>query len=148
MFPGFLTPVLTLISFQSHQILSSHASAEVRDENTPERNFALTRSRTHNHQVMSPTCSPLSHPGRAQSVRLSPVSIITSPILNYPALRIVLWQLLLLFQDIPPSFNPFPHNDTFWRPLGNLPFENNVGKGEIARNEQFLVFPQCFLPFA
>ena len=25
-------------------------------------------------------------------------------------------------------------------------FENTVGKGEIARNEQFLPFPQCFLP--
>ena len=25
-------------------------------------------------------------------------------------------------------------------------FENIVGKGEIARNEQFLLFPQCFLP--
>ena len=23
-------------------------------------------------------------------------------------------------------------------------FENFVGKGEIARNEQFLLFPQCF----
>ena len=23
-------------------------------------------------------------------------------------------------------------------------FENIVGKGEIARNEQFLLFPQCF----
>ena len=26
------------------------------------------------------------------------------------------------------------------------PFENTVGKGDIARNEQFLHFPQCFLP--
>ena len=26
------------------------------------------------------------------------------------------------------------------------PFENTVGKGEIARNEQFPLFPQCFLP--
>ena len=26
------------------------------------------------------------------------------------------------------------------------PFENTVGKGEIARNEQFLLFPQSFLP--
>ena len=26
-------------------------------------------------------------------------------------------------------------------------FEITVGKGEIARNEQFLLFPQCFLPF-
>ena len=25
-------------------------------------------------------------------------------------------------------------------------FENTVGKVEIARNEQFLLFPQCFLP--
>ena len=26
-------------------------------------------------------------------------------------------------------------------------FENTVGKGETARNEQFLFFPQCFQPF-
>ena len=26
-------------------------------------------------------------------------------------------------------------------------FENTVGKGEIAHDEQFLLFPQCFLPF-
>ena len=26
-----------------------------------------------------------------------------------------------------------------------MTFENIVGKGEIARNEQFLLFPQCFL---
>ena len=26
-------------------------------------------------------------------------------------------------------------------------FENTVGKGEIACNEQILLFPQCFLPF-
>ena len=24
-------------------------------------------------------------------------------------------------------------------------FENTVGKGEIAHNEQFLLFPQCFV---
>ena len=29
---------------------------------------------------------------------------------------------------------------------GKKPFENTVGKGEIARNEQFYLFPQCFLP--
>ena len=41
-FPGFLTPLLTQISFQSYRLLFSHASAEVRGENTPERNFAST----------------------------------------------------------------------------------------------------------
>ena len=40
------------------------------------------------------------------------------------------------------SLNPFPHNDT----LGNKPFENTAGIGGIAHNEQFLLFPQSFLP--
>ena len=31
-FPGFLTPVLTQLSFQSHRLLFSHASAEVRSK--------------------------------------------------------------------------------------------------------------------
>ena len=35
---------------------------------------------------------------------------------------------------------------TLFDALGNKPFENTVGKGEIARNEQFLLLPQCFLP--
>ena len=33
----------------------------------PERKVASTGDRTHNHQVMSPTRSPLSHPGGAIS---------------------------------------------------------------------------------
>ena len=62
-FPGFLKPVLTQISFQGHQLLFSNASAEVRGKNTPERKFASTRSQTHNHQVMSLTRTSLSHLG-------------------------------------------------------------------------------------
>ena len=31
-------------------------------------------------------------------------------------------------------------------PLGSKPFENIVGKGEIAHNKQFLLYPHCFLP--
>ena len=69
-FPGFLTPVLTQISFQSHRLLFAHASAEVRGENAPERNFASTGSGTHNHQVMRPTRSSLSHSGWAFSAYL------------------------------------------------------------------------------
>ena len=40
---------------------------------------------------------------------------------------------------------------SFVKPFPNKPrlqdksFENAVGKGEIARDEQFLLFPQCFL---
>ena len=44
-FPGFLTAVLTQ--------LFSHASAEVRGKNTPERKFASTGDQAHNHQIMS-----------------------------------------------------------------------------------------------
>ena len=62
-FPVFLTPVLTQLFFPKPRLLFSHASAEVRGENTPERKVASTGDRTHNHQVMSPTLSPLSHPG-------------------------------------------------------------------------------------
>ena len=63
-FSGFLKPVLdpTQLFFQSHRLLFSHASAEVRGENTPERKFASTGDRTHNHKVMSSTRSPLSNP--------------------------------------------------------------------------------------
>ena len=57
------SPVLTQRSFQSQQLLFSHASAEVKGENTPEKNVALTGNRTHNHQVLSQTGSPLSHLG-------------------------------------------------------------------------------------
>ena len=71
-FPGLLTPVLTKLSFQSYRLLSSHASAEVRGENTPERKFASTGDRTHNQQVMGLKHSPLSHPvGAGQSVSRS-----------------------------------------------------------------------------
>ena len=36
------------------------------------------------------------------------------------------------------------HTMTFFDALGNKPFENTVGKGEISRNEQFLLFPAVF----
>ena len=64
-FLAFLHQYLHYFSFQSHRLLFSHASAEVRGENTPERKVASTEDRTHNHQVTSPTRSPLSHPGGA-----------------------------------------------------------------------------------
>ena len=68
-FPGFLTPVLTQLFLpESHRLLFSHASTEVRGENTLERKVASTRDRTHSHQVLSPTRSPLSHPARAGKV--------------------------------------------------------------------------------
>ena len=42
--------------------------------------------------------------------------------------------------------NPLPKQALVFTYLQYKSFENTVGKGEIARNEQFLLFPQCFLP--
>ena len=38
-FPGFLSLVLTQLSVQIHQLLFSHASAEVRGENSPKNHW-------------------------------------------------------------------------------------------------------------
>ena len=40
----------------------------------------------------------------------------------------------------------FPNQVLVFMCLQDKSFENTVGKGEIARNEQFLLFPHCFLP--
>ena len=42
--------------------------AELRGENTPESKFFSTGDQTHSHQVISPTRSPLSHPGWTDNV--------------------------------------------------------------------------------
>ena len=42
--------------------------------------------------------------------------------------------------------SPIPTQRHLLMPLGNKLCENTVGKGETARNKQFLLFPQCFLP--
>ena len=44
-------------------------------------------------------------------------------------------------------FNFFPNNPWFLRVCCTSLFENTVGKGEIAPDKQFLLFPQCFILF-
>ena len=43
------------------------------------------------------------------------------------------------------AFNPFPNKPWFLCDC-SLSLLKTLGKGEIARSEQFLLFPQCFLP--
>ena len=46
------------------------------------------------------------------------------------------------------GINPLPKQAlVFVTHLQYKSFKNTAGKGEIARNEQFLLFPQYFLPF-
>ena len=42
-------------------------------------------------------------------------------------------------------FYPFQNKSWFFTCLQYVSLENTVGKGEIACNEQFLLFQQCFL---
>ena len=42
----------------------------------------------------------------------------------------------------------FPKQALVFMCLQYKSFENTAGKGEIAHNEQFLLFPQCFLPIS
>ena len=57
---------------------------------------------------------------------------------------------LLTFYSTDTHFNAST-TDSFWKHCGKCfwkqqtAFGNIVGKEEIARNEQFLLFPQCFL---
>ena len=41
------------------------------------------------------------------------------------------------------TYKAFPKQALVFMCLKYKPFENTVGKGEIARNEQFLISPQC-----
>ena len=74
------------ISFKSHGLLFSHASAEARDKNTPERKVAST--------------------GDLKTTK---------------------------------SWVPHTHHWATWA--------GPMGKEEIASNQHFLFFPQCFIPF-
>ena len=43
------------------------------------------------------------------------------------------------------AFNPFPNKPCFLRVRSTSLLKTLWGKGEIAHNEQFLLFPRCFL---
>ena len=105
-FPGFLTPVLTNFSFQSHRLLFSHASAEVRGKNTLERKVASTGDQTHNHQVMSLTRSPLSHPGGALWLYISQLLTRLFPIIQ---LRIMAFNCTFSFSHHVTHFSNISH---------------------------------------
>ena len=64
---------------------------------------------------------------------------------------IILCSLILIYThcmgNLLKQVNPFPNKPWFFTCLQYKSFENSVGKGDIAHDEQCLLFPQCFLPF-
>ena len=93
-------------------------------------NFKLVRNKLHHwsHSTCQLTCFQF---GQLQSI-----------VFHY-ALR---FGHVLSIKPLDLDLNPFPNKPWFLR-VCSTSLENTVGKGEIARNEQFLLFPQCFLPF-
>ena len=71
----------------------------------------------------------------------------TVPVLSCSGLTKRFW-LFFYLQWWNELFTSLTHSHimTLFDASGKKPFENTVGIGEIARNEQFLLFPQCFLP--
>ena len=55
-------------------------------------------------------------------------------------------QAFSIFLTLCQGAEPFPKQDLVFTGLQYKYFENTVRKGEIAHNEQFLLFPQSFLP--
>ena len=77
-FPGFLTPVLTQLFFPKPPTTFLTCFSRGERRKTPERKVASNGDRTHNHQDMNPTNSPLSHPGGALRFVLSLCKIVVN----------------------------------------------------------------------
>ena len=60
--------------------------------------------------------------------------------------KIACYKQFLLFKNSCSGHLTFPKQALAFTCLQYKSFENTVGKGEIAHNEQFLLFPLCFLP--
>ena len=65
-FSVFLTPVLTQLFFPKPPTTFLKCFCRGERRKYARKKVRLNRDRTHNQQVMSPTRSPMSHPGGAQ----------------------------------------------------------------------------------
>ena len=136
----------------------------MRGKNSPERNFVSTRARTHNHQVMNVTCSPLSHPGGAfcpltqtnlrekafeNFVRKGEINMLVISTLSF------FYNVFHHFKDKPiinlssasAFFSPFPNNDTFRRPWETSLLKTPWEKEKLLVTSNFSFSHSVFYPF-
>ena len=93
-------------------------------------------------EVSCPRTLPRKKPKRILSATLTQGPWITSKTLYHRATLDPLVQIESInFAD---GFTPLPKQALAFKCLLYKSYENTVGKGEIARNEQFLLFPQFF----
>ena len=74
------------------------------------------------------------------------ITLVNRQILHWSKLKAFAFELTLtqIFEKL---FYLFPKQALVFTYLQYKLFKNTVGKGEIAHNEQFLLFPQSFLSF-
>ena len=128
-FPGFLTPVLTQLFFPKPP--TTFLTCPCRGER---RKYAGKKSRLNRGSNSQPPCQKsdtltTEPPGRGWNLVLARDTILG--IVNYTIKNSITKTL----SQTNPGFYVF---------LQSFKFLNTVGKGEIARNEKFLLFPQCF----
>ena len=70
-FPGFLTPALTLLLFPKPPTTFLTCFCRGKRRKYARKKSCLNRDQTHNHRVISPTNSPVSQPGRACEIQRS-----------------------------------------------------------------------------
>ena len=132
-FPGFLTPVLTQLFFPKP--LFSHASAEVRGENTLKRSRLNRESNSlpPGHESVTLTTEPPGW-GVLDNKTLAQMKSIC---------RQKQWSCL---KPSPQNFHVkhIPQQALAFKCLLCRSLENMVGKGEIICNKPFLFFPTMF----
>ena len=72
---------------------------------------------------------------------LSGTFLLSINFLNVKGTVNIIIKLVILWMNK----SPFPKQALVFKWLPYKSSENTVGKGEIARNKQFLLFPPCFL---
>ena len=75
---------------------------------------------------------------------LSWIHTLLSPLPNY--ILILQYTHPIELNVVPKHVNPFPNKPWFLSVCSMGLLKTLREKGEIARDEQFLIFPQCFLP--
>ena len=99
-FPGFLTPVLTQLFFPKQPTTFSHASAEVRGQNTPERKVASTGDRTHDHQVIGSNTLTTEPPRRGKNSEAKGEIAHNRQFLLFPQLFYSSGELSMIFSKL------------------------------------------------
>ena len=152
LFPGFLTSVLTQLFFPKPPTTCSHASAEVRGG---KEKSLQPWDRTHSHQVMSPSCTPLSRPEGGSSF-LAPLAVgqrayvmALCPSCVRPSVRALTFSLNIFFSETTyTDFDEISQKCSWHGPLQNLlkefdSFKNSGCHGN--KTEIFLKSLKIFL---